>query len=1355
LETEGYRVLIARRAAFMAYAFSLTAWGTDEALHYTRADGIDSLCADILTLAPAFIHIHHLIDLPDGLDRFVRASGIPYYVTLHDYFYLCPRVTLLDDGGRYSGLPDARGCNNCLRRGGAHRDMDHTYKHVWPDITRWRDKWHDLLNGACAVIAPDQAVADLYGRSFTGLPLAVRPHQGPAEATVRTEPRTLPGEIRVALIGGLMAHKGVDAVLAMMRWAEKYDPTLRFILIGYSDQRETLRAFANFEDHGPYDAGDLSAKLAAAGCHVALFLSPWPETYSYTLSEALRHGLTPVVSDLGAPARRVKALGAGVVVPVDVAPAALAVALRDAAAVRVLSGSYSEGEYGPLVQDYYRLDKVSDTRRVDTLLLANARGVHGDAWTGQQVVLDFASRTPVNRLKVELTVPGSFGPQQVEVRIGGESYGRIALGDNNALRRLDIAMRPMTGLIRVELIFSFAYPLPAPDDRMVAARIEAAAVLRDDSPVLEVRPNPLSIRLRPSPDAGHASALQTMDMAGDPGVPALPAPPVPLPSAAKGLAKDLLWSARLLRREGAKSAVKSFLAMRYLRHSPFNDAFYRAQLGPAERRWMDPVNHYVVFGAREGLDPAPGFSTHFYLTAHGDLARAGVNPYFHFLRHGADENRRSEPSVHAQLLSDPEAYARRSSGWPRRDRPKDAARFGPQDVRPDDDVLVTARDGETFLERHGLLGKVPKWEESVRALNALPRPSLSETPDVSIIIPVYGQLAYTLNCLHSLLPHAAHHSFEILLADDCSPDDSETWLKQVEGIRYIRYPQNEGFIATCNKTAEQACGKFLIFLNNDTRVGDFWVDRLTESFSHFPEAGLIGSKLFYPDGALQEAGGIVWKDGSAWNYGRNDDPNRPAYCYARQVDYVSGAAFIIPTDLWRRLDGFDARYKPAYYEDTDLAFRVREAGHAVVMQPLSKVVHYEGRTSGTDTSGGAKAYQVINKSRFFARWERTLQNHRGQGERPELERDRTVAKRVLVIDACNPTPGKDAGSKATVDLMQYYRQLGYHVSFVPEDNFLYQRDEVSALQAMGIECIYGPFEFSMTRLLEANGALYDVIHVIRADVGFKNLDLIRRLAPRAKFFYLNADLHFLRLQRQAWVENKPALLEAAEAMKDKEFALTRACDVTFVHSTVERDILEAEVSGAVVRVLPLTERLSAPQAAPAERHDIMFLGGYNHPPNVDAALWLLDDIWPQIAEKLPEARLLLVGANPPEALTKRASERIIVTGQVSELTPWFEQARLFVAPLRYGAGVKGKVLAALAHGVPVVASDMAVEGMSLKDGKTVFVASTADDIAAELLRLYKADATAWKRHSRAAQAYINDHHSFEAATLVLQSALEE
>ena len=845
---------------------------------------------------------------------------------------------------------------------------------------------------------------------------------------------------------------------------------------------------------------------------------------------------------------------------------------------------------------------------------------------------------------------------------------------------------------------------------------------------------------------------------------------------------DACWAARLGRRQGFRAAILSYLWMRRLRVSSFDPAFYAMQLLGTPWTRLDPVRHYVLFGAADDFDPAPGFSTAFYQMAYDDVRRSGVNPFYHYLKYGRHEGRRIEPSDRVRAFM--QALVQRSAAhemegddldiisalgslatpaiedngmraWPLRERPRHFAGFDLYDVRPDDVVISESERGATFFNSHRLLTQTPSWRTAVASLNAAgSHRTVYEKPDVSIIIPVYGQLAYTLNCLDSLLAHSSRYSFEVIVGDDASPDESEHWLRQLEGIVYRRSDVNGGFIANCNQSAGLAKGRYIVFLNNDTRICSEWLDQLIGTFEQFAGAGLAGSKLFYPDGSLQEAGGIVWQDGSAWNYGRNDDPNRPRYCYAREVDYISGAAIAVESDVWRNLGGFDTFYSPAYYEDTDLAFRVRQAGLKVVMQPRSRVIHYEGKTSGVDTASGAKAYQLINHQKFYERWAQSLKSHRPNGEKPWLEKERNRSRRVLIVDASTPTWGTDAGSAATINLIRQYQALGFKVSFVPEDNFLFQSQATGFLQGMGVECLYAPYETTMSGILKRYGSLLDVVHLIRPAVAAKTIDRVRRFAPEARVVYLNADLHYLRMERQAAIEGNSDLQAQAMEMKTREIELAQKVDVNLVHSTVEEALLSIEgVAASRIVYYPLIETAKIAPAKAKGRGDIMFLGGYNHPPNLDAAEWLCDMIWPLLATKLPQARLLLVGANPPSALLARASDRVIVTGVVDDLAPWFERTRVFIAPLRYGAGAKGKVLAALAHGVPVVATDIAAEGMPLQPGKDIHIANSTESLVEETLRIYGLGKAPWENASRACQAYVDAGHRFAVGLGALSKAL--
>lgn len=257
----------------------------------------------------------------------------------------------------------------------------------------------------------------------------------------------------------------------------------------------------------------------------------------------------------------------------------------------------------------------------------------------------------------------------------------------------------------------------------------------------------------------------------------------------------------------------------------------------------------------------------------------------------------------------------------------------------------------------------------VRALTSVP---CAKNPRASIIIPVFNKVDYTLACLTALVSCKDTSSYEVIVVDDGSTDATPERVTAIKGVRYTRNPSNEGFIGSCNRGAAFAQGEFLVFLNNDTAVQPGWLDALLATFESYPDAGLVGAKLVYPNGVLQEAGGILYADGRGGNYGRFDAALDPRYNHVRKVDYCSGAAIAIRKALFDRLGRFDDRYRPAYYEDADLAMRVREAGYAVLYQPRSVVIHFEGVTSGTSESDGVKAYQLRNREVFLQRWSQRL-----------------------------------------------------------------------------------------------------------------------------------------------------------------------------------------------------------------------------------------------------------------------------------------------------------------------------------------------------------------------------------------------
>ncbi|MCZ8248330.1 glycosyltransferase [Microcystis sp. LE19-195.1E] len=600
----------------------------------------------------------------------------------------------------------------------------------------------------------------------------------------------------------------------------------------------------------------------------------------------------------------------------------------------------------------------------------------------------------------------------------------------------------------------------------------------------------------------------------------------------------------------------------------------------------------------------------------------------------------------------------------------------------------------------------------------------SDNPLVSIIIPVYNQFAYTFNCLESLSVNLSSDlAYEIIIVNDASSDETlEQLATLVKGIKVLTNTENSGFIRSCNYGASQAKGQYLYFLNNDTRILENCLESLVKLIINNPQVGAVGSKLIYANGKQQEAGGIIWNSADGWNYGRLDSPEEPEYNYVRPVDYCSGASLLVPTDLFKQLAGFSQDFIPAYYEDTDLCFALRELGYQVLYQPQSNVIHYEGITSGTDLSSGIKQYQVINQTKFREKWSKVLTKHLDNDANnvPKAARRLQGKTTILVIDSYVPLYDRESGCVRLLNILKLLLNLGYSVIFFP-DNGYPEQPYTSVLQQLGIEVIYGtPQRYNLEEKLIKYLPLIDGVWLCRPELCDKYMDLIR-LKTKAPIIYDTIDLHFLRLKRQKDYLD-PSYQNTSwswQTYQKLELNYANQAEATVVVTEDEKQVLSS-LGVKNVWVIPnIHEEISlSEKVAFDQRAGLVFIGSYNHPPNIDAVKWLCLEIMPLVWASRPDITVNLLGSNLKDEVKELANDKVIVTGYVPEVEPYFQKTRVFVAPLRFGAGMKGKIGQSLSLGLPTITTKIGAEGMGLIDHQDVLIADTAEEFAQAVIELY-------------------------------------
>lgn len=839
-------------------------------------------------------------------------------------------------------------------------------------------------------------------------------------------------------------------------------------------------------------------------------------------------------------------------------------------------------------------------------------------------------------------------------------------------------------------------------------------------------------------------------------------------------------------------------------HPLFEPSYYLQRNGDVASAGLSPFLHFLRNGAAEYRVTHPLFDPSYYARTNPDVPGAAENPLLHYVTSGAAEGRL--PSAHFPRRAVAEAFptigesgldplvafmdgiglsidvpprslraalpppipARENAPThdgtyrlPDRMRDHVEVRYGAEAVTRLSSLMTIV---DAYGDRPNAFAMSQGYDALASRLKAATG-TADEVVDVSIVVPVHNALVYTMTCVTAVLETPGRRSYEILIGDDASTDDTPGLFGMLGGrVRLIRHEANLGFLENCNVVAREGRGRHVLLLNNDTLPLPGWLDALVDLAERDPSIGFVGSKLLNADGTLQEAGGILWNDGSAWNYGRNADPQAPAYNYVRDVDYCSGASILVPRKVWDELGGFDPAFKPAYCEDSDLAFRTRAAGYRTVYQPFSEVVHHEGRSHGRDEAQGVKAYQAANTNKLLDRWRDTLQRENfANGQHVFLARDRSRDRpHLLVVDHYVPQWDRDAGSRTMYHFLKAFVECGVHVIFW-SDNLFQDPIYTRPLQELGIEVIYGPsFVGQFERWLSENEASVPYILLSRPHIAIKYIDAIKRQST-ATILYYGHDLHWRRLLDEYEVNGSQETLRLSHAFRDQETRLWAMSAVVMYPSERERDLVVQEVGpGRTVLAVPAwtfdREEIAAARAAdPAGRdpHHVLFVGGFTHGPNVDGILWFVQNVLPRLRTHDTRFKVTIVGSNAPQSVTELAGTDVTVAGFVSDdaLAKLYREAGIAIAPLRFGGGVKGKVIEAFARGVPVVTTPVGVQGIAGSAGIAA-VAETPGDFAAAIIRIAE-DPEAGYAQARAALDFVGREYVIERLIDLLTPSMPE
>lgn len=602
----------------------------------------------------------------------------------------------------------------------------------------------------------------------------------------------------------------------------------------------------------------------------------------------------------------------------------------------------------------------------------------------------------------------------------------------------------------------------------------------------------------------------------------------------------------------------------------------------------------------------------------------------------------------------------------------------------------------------------------------------SNNPKVAIIIPFYNQLNYTINCLGYLNEFLTESiTFEIILIDDNSSENCD--LSSVSGIQIIKNSSNQGFLKNINIGVKAAKAEYIYILNNDTEVRKNFLEELFFVFENFKNVGAVGSKLLNADGTLQEAGSVFMKNCTIHQIVQRKEVFYPQVNFINKVDYCSGCSLLYKKfDDLGNINLFDEQFAPAYFEETDFCFRLKYIQKKdIYYTSFSEVLHYNGISynapQNNDESKKKQKEELfkINLEKFKNKWQPQIDAIQATDVEQRIEE--LYNKEIVIFCGTIPEYDKDSGANRLKEMIQAFVELGYYVTMIRKRTFFKENEYIEYYQRLGVNVYYEHnTKIGIEKYIKKNNSKASIAWFYGPDTFIEYFRTVKKYLPMSKLVYDMVDIHHLRYKRAIELEPKRiSFRKKFLKYKKIEIKAAKIADYVITISEFEENYMSQYFNKSKIITISNIHYIKTnfeKILAFEDRKNILFIGS-GHTPNVDALKFLYEEIMPIIWSKIPSIQVNVIG-NVKDYVADIVHPNIVFHGYVPHIEKLFLENKMMIAPLRYGAGVKGKIGQAFEYFLPVVTTTIGAEGMRLKNNENALISDSAVDFAHSVINLY-------------------------------------